>query len=166
MLVLVLCVVTWGAAVCLCQTPTRCIREFPYGSAAADGAVGVGVEGYKQGRVAVRLPEEWGHPDGCCVDDDDQLWVASWGGGRVGQWSPSTGALLFDLRVGAGLLSRVSSVTFGGPTLSDLFITTAAPDEQHDYAVEPLAGSLFVARNVHASGRAAVPLVDIATHQP
>ena len=159
-------VVRCGVCSAVSQTPTLMVREFVYGSAAADGAVGVGEDGYRQGRVAIRIPEGWGSPDGCCVDDEDNLWIASWGGGRVGRWSPQTGSLLFEFRVADGLLSRVSSVAFGGPTLSDLFITTAAPEEPFDYNKEPLAGSVFVARNLQARGREQVPLVDLATHQP
>ena len=150
----------------LCQSPARTIREFPYGSAASDGAIGVGVDGYGRGRVAIQVADDWGYPDGCAVDDADRLWVASWGGGRVGQWSPESGRLLGELFVGAGLVTRVSSVAFGGADLSDLYITTAAPDDAFDYAKEPLAGSLFVARGVGARGREQRPFVGVPAHPP
>jgi len=79
------------------------------------------------------------------------------GGGRVGQFDPVSGRLLYELEVGGGHVSRVSSVAFGGPNLSDLYITTAAPDSPFDYNKEPLAGSLFVAHDIGVRGRPPVP---------
>ena len=85
------------------------------------------------------------------------------GGGRVCRYDPLTGAVLLTLTVGGGHVSRVSSCTFGGRDLTDLFITTAAPDEPFDYAKEPLAGSVFVARNVGVRGTLSTPFKG-ATH--
>ena len=71
--------------------------------------------------------------------------------------NPLTGAVLLSVPVGGGHVSRVSSCTFGGRDLTDLYITTAAPDLLFDYSLEGLAGSVFVARNVGAKGRMATP---------
>ena len=145
------------------DTPTGLIREFPYGDAAQDGGIG---GGYSAGKVAIRVPDGWGFPDGCAIDEDDHLWVASWGGGRVGRFSTQTGQLMSEFTVAAGLVSRISSVAFGGPTLSDLYVTTAAPQPEFDYGVEPLAGSLFVARNLPTRGRPQKPFVGLTPARP
>ena len=89
------------------------------------------------------------------------------GGGRVCRFDPDSGAVLLTLPVGGGHVSRVSSCAFGGRDLSDLYITTAAPDESFDYAAEGLAGSVFVARNVGVRGRPSTPFKGaLHTSQP
>lgn len=72
-------------------------------------------------RLFYAAPESEGTPDGMSVDDADRVWTARWGGHSV---------LCFD--ADAKLLQRielpvpkVSSVTFGGPELDTLYITTA-----------------------------------------
>ena len=53
------------------DTPAGLIRRFPYQGG------DVGAKRWEDGEVAVRIPEGWGGPDGCAVDEDDNLWVAS-----------------------------------------------------------------------------------------
>ena len=85
----------------------------------------------------------------------------------MSRFSPVTGAVLSTVSVGGGYVSRVSSCTFGGEGLTDLYITTAAPAEPFDYAVEGLAGSVFVARNVGARGTLSTPFKGaLHTSQP
>ncbi|WP_286278611.1 SMP-30/gluconolactonase/LRE family protein [Naasia aerilata] len=60
-------------------------------------------------------------PDGCTVDAEGALWAAFWGGGRVARFAPD-GTQLAEYAVPA---LHVSSVTFGGPGLRTLFVTTA-----------------------------------------
>lgn len=100
------------------------------------------------GQVANRRPliqacDLDAEPDGLTVDAEDHIWVAYWGGWRVRRYTPA-GILNQEVFVPA---SQVTSCTFGGPDLSDLFITTASLglDEAHR-AEQPLAGGLFVAR--------------------
>lgn len=77
-----------------------------------------------------------GLPDGLAVDVGGCVWVAFWGGSAVRRFS-AAGELLstIDLPVG-----QVASCAFGGPSLTDLYITTAAygPD-----VAAAGAGSLF-----------------------
>ena len=71
-------------------------------------------------------------PDGLTVDAEGGVWVAVWGGGVVQRYDPA-GRLTSVARLPA---SNVTSCAFGGPGLSQLFITTAAGPGR-------LAGSLF-----------------------
>ena len=43
-------------------------------------------------RTAFAIPPGTGHPDGCCLDADGNLWVAQWGGSRVVAYDPADGA--------------------------------------------------------------------------
>lgn len=62
-----------------------------------------------------------GIPDGMCVDEDGNLWVAHVGGRRVVKLSPG-GEELDAIAVPA---KAVTSCAFGGPEMSDLYIVTA-----------------------------------------
>ncbi len=73
-------------------------------------------------RVAVQIPAKMGHPDGFTVDAQGRIWVALWGGSAITVWQPETGRLLARIPVPA---KHVSSCTFGGENLSDLYITSA-----------------------------------------
>jgi D-xylonolactonase len=64
---------------------------------------------------------ERGIPDGMCVDADGNLWVAHVGGRRVVKLSPA-GDILDEVPVKA---KWVTSVAFGGPDWSDMYIVTA-----------------------------------------
>lgn len=80
-------------------------------------------------------------PDGMCVDGEGMLWIAFWGGARVGKYHPATGEHLADIEVPA---LNVTSCTFGGKDYQTLFITSAGEgfteNEKERY---PLSGSLF-----------------------
>jgi sugar lactone lactonase YvrE len=82
-------------------------------------------------------------PDGMTVDSEGFLWVALWGAGRIERYT-SAGDLddVIELPV-----TQVTSCTFGGPDLEDLYITSAAyqlSDEQ--LKAEPHAGGVFRVR--------------------
>ncbi len=62
-----------------------------------------------------------GIPDGMCVDSDGNLWVAHVGGRRAVKLSPF-GDELAEIPVPA---KWVTSVAFGGPDWSDLYLVTA-----------------------------------------
>ena len=100
------------------------------------------------GRIAGRrtfatLPDGPGVPDGMTIDAEDCLWVAVWGGSRVLRYRLD-GSIdqVINLPV-----SQVTSCSFGGSDLRDLFITTARA-ELPDSALEkePLAGGIFHCR--------------------
>lgn len=90
--------------------------------------------------VAFSIADTVGSPDGMAIDDEGCLWVALWGGGAVGRYSPD-GRLLARLDVPA---RQVSSCAFGGADGRTLFITTSQEglDEARRQA-DPGAGYLY-----------------------
>lgn len=81
-----------------------------------------------------------GLPDGICLDAAEHLWVAVWGLGQVCRYTPD-GQLDVIVRVPA---PHTSSVTFAGPDLGTLVITTATQDLTERHLAEyPLSGRLF-----------------------
>ena len=89
-------------------------------------------------RVFASVPEGEGVPDGMTVDAEGYIWSARWGGSCLVRYSPDgveVARIRFPVR-------KVSSVIFGGPDYTDMYITTAIgddgpPDES------PHAGALF-----------------------
>ncbi len=81
------------------------------------------------------------HPDGSCIDAEDCLWNAQWGGGEVVRYRPD-GSIdrILSLPV-----SQPSCVAFAGPQLDMLCITTARVDlDKNALNNQPHAGSLLV----------------------
>ena len=95
-------------------------------------------------RVAVRVPEGQGNPDGMTIDAEGMLWVAMWQGWQVNRYNPQTGEKLMSIPVP---VERVTSVAFGGDNLDELYITTARLQlEGAALEDQPHAGGLFKAR--------------------
>lgn len=70
----------------------------------------------------VEVPVTEGMPDGLTVDAEGFVWSAQWHGGRVVRYAPDgtiDGAISLPV-------TQVASLGFGGPSLEDLYITTAA----------------------------------------
>ncbi|MEU1670136.1 SMP-30/gluconolactonase/LRE family protein [Streptomyces sparsogenes] len=109
------------------DTPTRRIDVFDVAGAEVTGR-----------RPFARIEDGAGFPDGLCVDADGGVWVALWDGGAVRRYAPD-GSLdrVVELPV-----RRPTACAFGGPDLTDLYVTSArvglGPAEQ------PLAGSVLV----------------------
>ncbi|WGW12828.1 SMP-30/gluconolactonase/LRE family protein [Saxibacter everestensis] len=100
---------------------------------------------------AIRIDPDLGSPDGMTIDDEGCLWVALWNGAAVHRYSPD-GELLARVEVQA---SQVSSVAFGGPSMSTLFITTSQENfSDAQRAAEPEAGYVH-AVETGVSGRPA-----------
>ena len=94
-------------------------------------------------RSAFRVDPALGMPDGLTVDADGFLWVAIWGGGRVIRYG-ADGVPGAEITVPT---RYVTSCTFGGPDLRDLFITTARWDLGVDeLTAETGAGGVFRCR--------------------
>lgn len=115
------------------DTPTGCVDSFEWDKESGH---------ISNRRTVVRFPESVGMPDGMTIDEEGMLWVAHWGGSCVSRWNPETGKQIGEVTVPA---LYVTSCTFGGPAMDELYITTArlSAGEQEDY---PLAGGLFVVR--------------------
>jgi sugar lactone lactonase YvrE len=90
-------------------------------------------------RVVVTIPE--GYPDGMTTDQEGMIWVALWAGFKVTRWNPRTGKLLQSISVPA---PNVTSCTFGGSNMNELYITTARKD-MDTAALDkyPKAGGVF-----------------------
>ena len=72
-------------------------------------------------RVWLRTPEDAGTPDGMTVDSQGYVWSARWGDSALYRYTPDgveEQRIEFPAR-------KVSSVTFGGDDLSELYVTTA-----------------------------------------
>ena len=101
-------------------------------------------------QVALKIPIEDGFPDGMTIDDEGMLWIAHWDGWQVTRWNPNTGKKLLCIKLPA---SKITSCTFGGKDLTDLFITSAYVGLSEDeLKAQPLAGSLFMIRNCGFKG--------------
>ncbi|CAL8288315.1 unnamed protein product [Lota lota] len=99
-------------------------------------------------RPVYRLEEEEGIPDGMCVDADGRLWVTCYNGGRVIHIDPNVGVRVLSVCLP---VSKTTSCCFGGPTFSDLYVTSASlgvDPQQH-----PLAGSTFRVSGLGVKGR-------------
>ncbi len=72
--------------------------------------------------VAIDLGDEPVEPDGLTIDADGNLWTALWDGWCVACFSP-TGEALGRVKLP---VQRPTSLTFGGPDLSTIYVTTAS----------------------------------------
>ncbi len=107
------------------DTPSAAVDVFEYDA-------GTGAVTDRRRLFAVAPP---GLPDGMVADAEGCLWVALWGGAAVRRYAPD-GTVVEVVEVPA---ANTTKAAFGGPDLTDLYITTAAGDEPH-------GGGLFVAR--------------------
>jgi sugar lactone lactonase YvrE len=114
------------------DTPSREVKAFDY-----DLETGV----IANMRVAVRLPESLGWPDGMTSDTQGNLWIAMWGGAQVTKWNPNTGQLLEQIPVPA---RNVSSCVFGGRGRNELYLTSARIGlDKATLNQYPLTGGVF-----------------------
>ena len=102
--------------------------------------------GIRNRREFVRVPRDSGLPDGLTVDAAGFVWCAHWFGGRVVRYDPD-GKIERIIPVPA---KQVSSIAFGGPEFTDIFITSAALSDSltlapmdYDPGVGYIGGSLF-----------------------
>lgn len=131
------------------DTPTRCVVAFDYDPASGE------INGASR-RTVVTFPDvdadglPMGYPDGMCIDADGKLWIACWGGSRVCQWDPASGAMLRSVMLPA---LQVTCPAFGaGDCAGVLFATTATVGMDRDSRAKyPLAGAVFAIRGTGAS---------------
>lgn len=82
--------------------------------------------------------EPRGVPDGMAIDEEDGLWIAIWGAGRVNHYD-SSGHLVESIAVPG--VTQVSSCAFGGIARDVLYVTTSR--KGLGSRQEPSAGALF-----------------------
>ena len=81
-----------------------------------------------------------GVPDGLTVDADGCVWVAVWGGGVLRRLAPDGS----QDSVVAVPVSQPTSCAFGGPGMTDLYVTTASVGlSEAELSEQPLAGRLL-----------------------
>jgi sugar lactone lactonase YvrE len=81
-----------------------------------------------------------GVPDGLTVDADGCVWVAVWGGGVLRRLAPDGS----QESVIAVPVSQPTSCAFGGPGMTDLYVTTASVGlSEAELSEQPLAGRLL-----------------------
>ncbi|WP_225234525.1 SMP-30/gluconolactonase/LRE family protein [Klenkia terrae] len=123
-----------GRTVYLADSGTSTVRAYDYD--VTTGAFGAD-------RVFLDLSSDAGPADGLTMDDEDHVWVALWGAGRVRRYSPA-GELVAEVRVPA---RNTSSCAFTGPDRDLLVISTSTQDlDDAARAAEPDAGRLFAVR--------------------
>ncbi|MCB0131028.1 MAG: SMP-30/gluconolactonase/LRE family protein [Caldilineaceae bacterium] len=89
-------------------------------------------------RVFVTVEEDdAGHPDGLTVDAEGFVWSARWDGYCMVRYRPDGSE---ELRVELPA-KKVSSLAFGGPDLTDIYVTTAGGDNKAENGAD--AGALF-----------------------
>ena len=123
------------------DTPTREIVSFDFEK--ATGSI-------SNKKVVIKIDEKDGYPDGMTIDKEGMLWIAHWDGWQLTRWDPNTGQQLHSIPLP---VARVTSCTFGGEKLTDLYITSAKVDLTPDQLEkQPLAGALFVMHNCGFKG--------------
>jgi sugar lactone lactonase YvrE len=81
------------------------------------------------------------YPDGSCIDSQGYLWNAQWGSAKVKRYDPQGREVLsIDLPC-----KQPSCVSFGGPNLQHLFVTSARKDlQRQEIEQQPSNGNLFI----------------------
>jgi sugar lactone lactonase YvrE len=120
-----------GTRMYYADSPTRRIDAFDYVPATG--------EAFRRQALADLSGAE-GVPDGLTVDADGCVWVAMWGGGALRRFTPDGQQdAVVPLPV-----SQPTSCAFGGPGMSELYVTTASIDlTDAERAAQPLAGRLL-----------------------
>ena len=120
-----------GSRMYYADSPMRRIDMFDYDPATGEAF---------QRRVFADLSAFDGVPDGLTVDADGCVWAAIWGGGVLRRFAPDgTQDAVVQVPV-----SQPTSCAFGGPGMTDLYITSASVGlTQAELATQPLAGRLL-----------------------
>ena len=120
-----------GVRMYYADSPMRRIDVFDYDPATGEAF---------QRRVFADLSAFDGVPDGLTVDADGFVWVAIWGGGVLRRFAPDgTQDAVIEVPV-----SQPTSCAFGGPGMTDLYVTTASIGlTEAELNEQPLAGRLL-----------------------
>ncbi len=105
-------------------------------------------------KTIIKIAKEDGFPDGMTIDSEGMLWIAHWDGWQVTRWNPATGEKIVAIKLP---VAKVTSCSFGGKNLEDLYITSAKIGlSENELAQQPLAGCLFVIKDCGFKGISAV----------
>lgn len=106
-----------GRTLYLTDSVARIIYAYDYDVAAGTAA---------NRRAFVKVPKTSGVPDGLTVDAEGFVWSAEWYGSCIVRYDPDGNV---ERRI-ATPAKQTSSLIFGGPDLTDIFITSASKAEQ------------------------------------
>ena len=124
-----------GATCYYIDTPTKEVLAFDY----SDGLL-------TNSRRVVGLNHIDSSPDGMAIDENGHLWIAFCHGSCVTSFDPESG---YEVqRVDLPCL-ETTACAFGGPNLSDLYVTTGV----HKTEEEENAGRLFVVKGLGVKGQ-------------
>lgn len=116
------------------DSPDRNIYQFDYD--AESGAI-------TNRSILFEFPASGPLPDGMTVDAEGHLWVALYNGFKVVRINPVSAEIEFRVELP---VPQVTSCTFGGSNLNELYITTAREHMTEEEITEvPLSGVLFKA---------------------
>jgi sugar lactone lactonase YvrE len=116
------------------DTPTMEIRQYQY-----DPKTG----NLSNQEIVYRFKKEDGYPDGMTIDQEGNLWVALFGGGKAAKINPEKKEWIDSIDVPA---QHVTCCAFGGKDMKTLYITTASfPLTDSERAENLHAGGLFSA---------------------
>lgn len=116
------------------DSPDRKVYEFDYDL--LSGSI-------KNRTTLFEFPPSGPLPDGMTIDSDGCLWVALYNGYKVVRINPVSAEIDFKVELP---VPQVTSCTFGGKNLNELYITTAREHMTKEEIAElPLSGALFKA---------------------
>jgi len=128
----------------------KCVYRFEYNSASGDLA---------NRQIVRKIPGDTILPDGMTIDTEGFLWIALFNSGKVIRIDPESGETVFEVFVPGA--KQVTSCSFGGRNLNELYITTARELEgpygipEDDLRSQYNAGGLFKAK-LHYRGHPAI----------
>lgn len=126
----------------------HCIYRFDYDE--SDGSI-------RNQRIFHQAPVSDGMPDGCTLDAEDCLWYAAWGGAALVRLDPN-GKPAARVSIPA---ENVTSLAFGGPDLSDIYVTSGGGHSRSQ--TTPLNGALFCLRSSIAGRREFHSNIDVSS---
>jgi len=118
------------------DTPSKEIKRFEYQPQTGE---------LSNMAVAFNTQQYAASPDGMTIDSEGHLWIAFCHGGCVTQFDPNSGKELQQISIPC---RETTACAFGGPDLSELYITTGIPGDDP----ELLAGRLFVVKGLGVRG--------------
>lgn len=84
------------------------------------------------------------------IDEDDNLWIALYGGGSILHVNSKTGKLIKRIALPA---LNITSAMFGGPNLDVLFVTSSRFTlSEQQKKEQPAAGAVFAIKNLKTKG--------------
>lgn len=132
--------IVWSADGRICyyiDTPMKQVLAFDY----ADGLL-------SNSRRVVALNHIESSPDGMAIDENGHLWIAFCHGACVTSFDPESG---YEVQRVELPCLETTACAFGGPDLSDLYVTTGV----HKTEKEEHAGRLFMIKGLGVKGQAA-----------